>query len=97
MTAKQVNRSFTAFAWVTEAFLNTLNLITGNTAQVIHIQCGVSVCQRHSRPPLSVSERGIKGKVIPTVVSITLERLLASWNMMTADSHSEKMPLDSHL
>ena len=75
---------------------HTVNLSTGNAESVNHLLWSRSLSETFRGATFCQQMRYL-GEVIATVVSVTLGRLLTSWNMMRADSRGGKMAPDSHL
>lgn len=76
---------------------HTVNLATSNAASVNHLLWSRSLSETFRGATFCQRMRYL-GEVIATVVSVTLGRLLTSWNMMRADSLGGKMlASDSHL
>lgn len=75
---------------------HTANLAAGITASVNHLLWSRSLSETFRGATFCQRMRYL-GEVIATVVSVTLGRLLTSWNMMRADSRGGKMAPDSHL
>ena len=75
---------------------HTANPAAGITASVNHLLWSRSLSETFRGATFCQRMRYL-GEVIATVVSVTLGRLLTSWNMMRADSRGGKMAPDSHL
>lgn len=75
---------------------HTVNRAAANTAPVNHLLWRRSLSETFRGATFCQRMRYLE-EVIATVVSVTLGRLLTSWNMMRADSQGGKMASDSHL